>query len=507
MRRFWKKYHKWVGLFFTFFILMFCFSGIILNHRHFFSHCEVSRSWLPSDYSYKNWNNGAVRGTIKLSNNNVLVYGNTGIWKTDSCFSVFSPLNEGLEQGIDNRKISHVIELPDGSVWCAGLYDLYRLSEQGVWDNRTPQEVEERVTDVSSRNDTLILLTRSFVYESVAPYKDFKRYELKAPADYNPEVSLFRTVWLLHSGELFGLPGQIIVDIVAMLIIVLCVTGLIYLFIPKSMRYRAHKKLPVKKEAKLLKFSVKWHNQLGVWTLFFTLLLAVTGMCLRPPLMIPLAMTSVNPVPGSTMDSENPWHDQLRSIRWDEQQQSWLMSTSSGFYEMQNFTQVPVIIKNAPKVSPMGINVFQKNVQGEWLVGSFSGLFRWDRETDTVLDYFTNAPYKPVYGPPISNHAVAGISMDLGKAGEVVFDYGAGSCTQSGDPIHLSDMPENIAEQPMSLWNFALELHVGRCYTPFLGPVSVLFVFLSGLLLSLILISGYIIHRKHKPAKPQNKDR
>lgn len=36
MKNFWKKYHKWVGLFFSFFILMFCFSGIVLNHRTLF---------------------------------------------------------------------------------------------------------------------------------------------------------------------------------------------------------------------------------------------------------------------------------------------------------------------------------------------------------------------------------------------------------------------------------------------------------------------------------------
>ena len=45
MKNFWKKYHKWVGLFFSFFILMFCFSGIVLNHRTLFSKAEVSRNW------------------------------------------------------------------------------------------------------------------------------------------------------------------------------------------------------------------------------------------------------------------------------------------------------------------------------------------------------------------------------------------------------------------------------------------------------------------------------
>lgn len=55
---------------------------------------------------------------------------------------------------------------------------------------------------------------------------------------------------------------------------------------------------------------------------------------------------------------------------------------------------------------------------------------------------------------------------------------------------------------PMSLWNVALELHVGRCYSPFLGPLSDLFVFLSGLLITLVLLSGYIIsHRRRKKAQ------
>lgn len=66
MKNFWKKYHKWVGLFFSFFILMFCFSGIVLNHRTLFSKAEVSRNWMPESYHYKNWNNGIIKGTLRL---------------------------------------------------------------------------------------------------------------------------------------------------------------------------------------------------------------------------------------------------------------------------------------------------------------------------------------------------------------------------------------------------------------------------------------------------------
>ena len=87
MKNFWKKYHKWVGLFFSFFILMFCFSGIVLNHRTLFSKAEVSRNWMPESYHYKNWNNGIIKGTLRLPDGKILAYGNAGVWKTDSCFA------------------------------------------------------------------------------------------------------------------------------------------------------------------------------------------------------------------------------------------------------------------------------------------------------------------------------------------------------------------------------------------------------------------------------------
>lgn len=500
MRRFWKKYHKWVGLFFTFFILMFCISGIILNHRHFFAGCDMSRAWMPSDYKYVNWNNGVVKGTFRLSNGKVLCYGNTGIWQTDSCFSVFSSFNNGLKTGNDNRKISNIVHLPDGSIWCAGLYDVYRLSDNSEWIRQTVMDDVERVADIYARGDTLIVMTRSNIFEALPPYSHFKEYELPAPDNYSPKVSMFRTIWLLHSGELFGLPGQLFVDFIAVVIIILCLTGLVYFFLPLSMKHRSRRKLSVKKEGKVLKFSVKWHNRLGAWLIVFTVLLAVTGGCLRPPLMIPFVMMETRPVPGSTMDSDNPWHDKFRSIRWDENLHAWLISTSAGFYHFTGFADTPKSFTQAPPTSPMGINVFHQQDNGEWLVGSFSGLFCWNPQTGKVTDYYTGAPFAKRFGPPVSTSAVSGFSTDIAGHDEVVFDYSSGTRSKTGDYIHISDMPEEIENQPMSLWNFALELHVGRCYSPFLGPLSSMFVFLSGLFLSLTLISGYILHpRKRKP--------
>ena len=52
--------------------------------------------------------------------------------------------------------------------------------------------------------------------------------EITAPSGYDGKVSLFRTVWLLHSGELFGKVGVLVVDVISVLLIIICVTGLAF---------------------------------------------------------------------------------------------------------------------------------------------------------------------------------------------------------------------------------------------------------------------------------------
>ena len=40
------QHHKWFGLLISFFLLMFCVSGILLNHRQLISDINVSRTLL-----------------------------------------------------------------------------------------------------------------------------------------------------------------------------------------------------------------------------------------------------------------------------------------------------------------------------------------------------------------------------------------------------------------------------------------------------------------------------
>ncbi len=79
MYKFFRKTHKWVGLMIALLIILFSISGIILNHRELLSSVDVNRNILPETFQYNNWNNAAVRATVKLNENSFLTYGNIGI--------------------------------------------------------------------------------------------------------------------------------------------------------------------------------------------------------------------------------------------------------------------------------------------------------------------------------------------------------------------------------------------------------------------------------------------
>jgi len=513
----WRSWHKWVGVFFSVFIILFCLSGIVMNHRRFFARYDISRSILPECYHIDDWNQSIVQGTLDICgtrfgahNDDILAFGQTGIWLTDSHFSRWSDFNNGIAEGIDNRKISNVVMSHDGNLWCAALYDVYRYDlGNHKWKQVSLPGNDERISDIALRGkDTLVVATRSSLYEACGPDYIFVERPLAVPEGFEDKTTLFKMTWELHSGNLFGLPGKLIVDAVALVIIFLCVSGIVFFVLSYSVRRNGKKVKTVpaenaqslrermKRQGKCMKWNLQWHNKLGKWLIVFTLILSVTGMCLRPPLMIPLVMTDVKPLPGTTLSNDNVFHDKLRGIRWDDNIQRWLLATNMGIYALETdlTNAIPVRIDSAPTISPMGLNVFCRNPQAqeEWLIGSFSGLFSWNPVTGSVKDWFTGEAPKRSSGYPVAGHAVTGWTEDLAitNGRPVVFEYSASPSE------NLPETPEILKSQPMSLWNAALELHVGRCYEPFLGSVlSVLFVFISGLLLTLILVSGLVLRK------------
>lgn len=493
----WKIFHRWVGLIIAVFILLFCVSGIILNHRNAFADTNVSRKLLPSSYKIKDYNNGIIRGTTKIGKDSLLAYGGGGIWLTDPNLNNILDFNSGIPIGADQRTIKNVVLNSEGDIWCGSQFGIYRYTPNG-WELVVLPNNSERISDITLLPDSIGIaaVTRSKLY-TIDKNKAIKEYILSKPENGEKNVSLFKTIWHLHSGDLFGIVGKIVVDVIAVILIFLSLSGILIFTIPYRLRWTKRKNkvpsTPPIKTIRLFKWNFRWHNYIGYVSFVLTSIIVFTGMCLRPPLMIPFVMIKTAPLYGSTLDSDNHWNDKLRAIRWDSDSEKWLLSTSDGFFTLDDFEDIPIEIPvdKAPTVSPMGINVFFQESPGVWIIGSFSGIYRWVPSKGQCFNYYNNKlldlTTRKHYG--ISDQLVSGYSTDT--LVPVVFDYSKGTSL-------LGPMPVILEEQPMSLWNFALELHVGRCYSPFLGPISDLFVFIFGLIILLVIISGYILSRRHR---------
>lgn len=495
-----RKHHRWFGLTMSFFLLAFCLSGLLLNHRHLISDINVSRKWLPARYEFRHWNGGLLRSTLRLDDGRILAYGCNGIFLTDSAASSVADFNEGIPTGADFRQIRSVVATRFSSsegyadrraLFAASPFALYRYGLHGCWHTVDMKLADgEKLTDLAARGDTLVVVSRSHIYTSLPPYRTFRRVDLAPPADYEATATAFRTVWLLHSGELFGEAGVIAVDIIAVILIVVSLSGVLFWAAKKTRPSKSRMKL----KARTMKTALAWHDRTGRTTIAATLFICITGWCLRPPAMIPLALSRIPTLPGTTLRNSNAWHDKLRMLRYDSTCGDWLVSTSEGFYTLgaDLARAVPQRLKSQPPVSVMGLNVWQPAEGGRWLCGSFSGMYVWDRRQGTSTDYFTGTPAPAKAGPPFGKKAIAGFSGDFadnkGRKQQVVAEY------YDGTP--LIRQPEWMNRLPMSLWNAALEVHSGRM---FIGDIATyVFVFVMGLAAVWSLWTGYRIRRKKR---------
>jgi len=495
-----KKLHRWPAVIIAFVATLFAVSGIVMNHRNTFSSVDVSRKLLPENYSYNKWNLAAIRGSLPFQNGN-LVYGNIGIWKTDSNFDHLNDFNQGFPKGIDNRKI-HSVKSLNNQLFAGTFLGLYsREIENGQWRRIILDDENQRISDLALKGDTLLVLSRNFLFKTTDGV-NFQKIQLPEPVGYEHKTGLFDTFWQLHSGELFGLAGKLIVDLLGIVTIVLSITGLLHFFFPGIIRRRKKKTKATESYVAVKKQNLHWHNVLGYIFVLFLLINTFAGIHLRPPLLIAIATKQMDIIPGTHLDQPNPWFDKLRRVAWDSVQNQYLFSTSDGFYWADEvFKQKPVPAFSQPPVSVMGCNVLEQLDNRRFLVGSFSGLFVWDTQSGAIADYFTGQPYQAPSGMvrPIGNQMVAGMIVAKEKAWW--FDYNQGAVPLTG--ITFPEMSENVRKaSPMSLWNVSQEIHTGRVFENILGPFYILIVPLAGICLLMVLITGFFIwwwvYRKKK---------
>lgn len=487
----WQRLHRWIGLPICLILALFALSGIVLNHRSWWASADVSRAMLPSSFRYQQWNQGLLRGTLPMGDS-LLIYGSGGVFLADSLGQHISDYNQGLPASSDHRQVRALVEAR-GQLYLATLMGIYTRETGQGWQLLLGEGkgTRERFTDLIHVNDTLYALSRSQLYLSAVGEEQWQTLTLRPAQDDDGKVSAFRLLWLLHSGELFGLGGQLVVDAIGLVLLLLSVTGILHFLFPHLLR-RIRQPQRRQQLGRYLRSNVQWHDRIGRTTFGLALLVILTGWMLRPPLLIALAQLRIAAPPFTTLDSDNPWHDRLRMLRYDERQGDWLFSTSSGFYSLSHLHASPQALSGTPRVSPMGVNVWERGRHGEWLIGSFSGFYAWERKQSKVLDALTGATVTSHKGaPPLGAFPVSGYSSSLHPSGQteepllVTYDKGT---------AHLPQ-PQHLATLPMSLWNLALEVHTGRIFT-FLPAPDMWWIFVTGLLSLLVLLSGWKLRRK-----------
>ncbi|RPH33191.1 MAG: PepSY domain-containing protein [Bacteroidales bacterium] len=489
-----QKYHKWFALIFTLFFILFALSGIVLNHRSLISGVDVNRKWLPNSYALKNWNLASVKGDVKVGEDSILFYGGAGVWLTDSALSKWTPFMNGFPKGSDQRKIFDLIQTPNGDYFAATRFGLYRYSTiQQSWSKQQFfSEDDEFITGLEVVKDKLYVLTRNHLYTSSLDNANlsFTKVELIVPEGSKPKITIFRLFWIIHSGEILGISGRLVVDLMGLIMLFLSITGLIYFLFPKIIK-RVKDKIRLSRLKRTTRFSYNWHIKIGIYTSILLVIVSFTGIFLRPPFLLLVVNGVITQRSNPNNINEIFWSDKLRDIKYDEQRDIFLLATSDGIYYSRNgFTSALKKFPVEPPVSIMGINVLEILDNGDYLVGSFSGAYRWNPYTGLVAEYFSGQPIhvNSGFSSPFGSFAIAGFSNNSGK--EYFFDYDKGIFSTQPN-IHVFEMPQIVKDSfPFPLWNLAQEVHTCRIYSPIIGLFYILIVPLAGIAMLVLIITG-----------------
>lgn len=503
-----KKLHKWPGLILGFLMLYYAITGIFMNHREWISGFDVNRNILPQDFQYKNWNNAALKGNVIINSDSIIVYGNLGIWVTDSTFKSYTKFTNGIPKGADNYKTFDVHQTKKGNLFAAtqmGLFG-YNKAEQ-AWQKFKLNVDINRFVAIESIGDSVLAMNRSFLFvgKDKGEITKFNKVQIKTPSNYSNQVTLFKTIWQIHSGEILGIPGKLFVDFIGLITIFISITGIIYFLFPNWIKKRKKRGKPITNHTTVNRWSLKWHNKFGAWLFVFMIILFFSGMFLRPPVLIAISKSKVSPIPYSHLDQPNPWYDKLRDLLYDSEQDQLIFSTSEGMFEMPRTTMQPNKCAVQPPISVMGINSFEPYGNGAFMVGSFSGLFIWHPKDVRIFDYIEQRIYEgSLGGRPIGKTSVSGIITSI-DGSKYLSEYAQG-IVPINHKKQFPSMPEELKRNArMSLWNLSLEIHTGRFFRPLLGSFYILLVPLSSILAVMVTFSGYVIYRRKFKKKPRKR--
>ncbi len=498
-----KFLHKWIGLLFIIYIIYMSITGIILSHPEFFSEIDVPQSLTPHQYDFYNWNRSALISIVK-SDSSEYIYGYNGIYEISSgSKQAKSIMHAPFPSSAWNMKTRTAIaaEIGGKKKLIAGTFDgIYSYDIQTKrWEKHKIDGESKKMTKILDVRDSIFAFSESEMYVSAKDALNFKAVRLEKAEDDNT-FSLMDYFFDLHNGRFLGQFGVILYDIVGIIAIFLSVSAFYMWYYPKRRKKASKKKLTHSiKELKIFKMFNKYHLKFGIWTFVILAIWSLTGIFMRPPLIMFILSEKVSNTYHVGISRDSDFSEKLRNVLYYPNADIFVFDTKDGVYAQQephsnklSETYLPI------PIFAMGATVFDTDIDGNLLIGSFAGLFEINGETGRISDVTSGNSTSGIGRP--SENLVTGYFVDDDGVKYITSHY-AGLIALNGYANPKYEMPKEIADNlKLSLWNYAFELHNGRFFADWIGEIYILIVPLSGILFLLLIFSGVLdwIWRKRR---------
>ena len=494
-----KWLHKYAGLVVLLFLAWMSISGLLMNHPSLISGISVPGWLVPPQYHVENWNRNSLIDLEFSSRDPNVAYaaGKQGVWKSTDGGKTFVPFMDGYPSSAYYRKTRDLLLWEQGAEFLfagtdGGLYvcDLQR----DRWREIDLGPGHHAVKKIFPVNDRFIVATASGLYASPMPPSDM-RFSPVSMQRVEPErrVSLIELFFSLHSGKAWRLAGQLLYDAAGAILFFLCVSAFYTWYFPwQRRRGKKSRLLTNPHSARVFKTLFKYHLKLGIWVAAVLLIIGGTGFFMRPPLLGVIAQGSVPAAAYPGFLSANPWHDRIQNALYDAVDEKIVVQASDGLWVAEaGLTQPFYPLELDVPIFVMGATVFEAYGADGLLVGSFAGLFHWQRSTGRSIDLLTNhnvtgaAPLRP------GEHMITSY-FRTPQGEEFVATFEQGIVPVGGaDANGRFGVPEGLtAGFRVPLWNYLFEIHNGRFFKDVVGGLYILIIPFGSALLVFITLSG-----------------
>lgn len=498
--------HKVLGLILIPFLIWMSISGIILNHPELMAQIDVPSWLIPSPYKIDNWNRSSIIGTVQTSDRSIYLYGKKGVWHVANTNSIRF-LGNGFPESAFLQKTYHLILLTqgkdslllaatDGGLFFSHLKDL-------EWHEIPLPGKAEKLKKILFVQNSLLVIGESNLYRcSLEQFPGPFTIVTPNRLENEKRITLVQLFFDLHDGKVWGLLGRLLMDLMGLIIIFASITGFYVWFWPWRTKKLATVRFKPQTINRLRSWN-KWHIKIGAIVAVFFLILAGTGLFMRPPFLVAIAEKTLpaHYYPGKL--SSNPWEHKIHNALYDAQRQRLIIATADGLWSGPPQLDRPFkkIELNVP-IFVMGPTHFEALPNGHYRIASFSGIFDYNPSQDQAIDLLTGQKAKNISTVRPAELMVTGY-FELKDGSKWITAHEQGICNLQGQPVHLWPVPKELNTQhTLSLWNYMFEIHNGRIFKFLIGDFYILIIPLGSIMFLLITLCGLFDWAYRKFRKP-----